>query len=109
MPHPKGNGAAGKWERRGPESNRCTRLCRPLPNHSATAPARVIVSAGLAAPIKNEQSAASDFRRDLRGVVRRSQNPRLTERRCDLVPGLTARRTEEPRPPTAAPPYLERV
>src|ERR1043165_1573436 len=24
--------------RRGPESNRCTRLCRPLHNHSATAP-----------------------------------------------------------------------
>ena len=24
--------------RRGPESNRCTRLCRPLPNHSATPP-----------------------------------------------------------------------
>ncbi len=24
--------------RRGPESNRCTRLCRPLPSHSATAP-----------------------------------------------------------------------
>ena len=24
--------------RRGPESNRCARLCRPLPNHSATPP-----------------------------------------------------------------------
>ena len=28
-------------ERRGPDSNRCTRLCRPLPNLSATAPARL--------------------------------------------------------------------
>jgi site-specific recombinase XerC len=27
--------------RRGPDSNRCTRLCRPLPNLSATAPARL--------------------------------------------------------------------
>ena len=35
-------------ERRGPESNRCTRLCRPLPNHSATAPQGQMVSAGSA-------------------------------------------------------------
>ena len=28
-------------KRRGPDSNRCTRLCRPLPNLSATAPARL--------------------------------------------------------------------
>src|SRR5215204_5998064 len=28
-------------ERRGPDSNRCTRLCRPLPNLSATAPGDV--------------------------------------------------------------------
>ena len=27
--------------RRGPDSNRCTRLCRPLPNLSATAPPRL--------------------------------------------------------------------
>jgi hypothetical protein len=31
-------------ERRRAESNRCTRLCRPLPNHSATAPAATIVA-----------------------------------------------------------------
>src|SRR5215211_4410881 len=31
--------------RRGPDSNRCTRLCRPLPNPSATAPGRRMVSA----------------------------------------------------------------
>ena len=29
---------ATRSERRGPESNRCARLCRPLPNHSATPP-----------------------------------------------------------------------
>ena len=28
-------------KRRGADSNRCTRLCRPLPNLSATAPARL--------------------------------------------------------------------
>jgi hypothetical protein len=28
-------------ERRRPESNRCKRLCRPLRNHSATAPAEI--------------------------------------------------------------------
>src|SRR3954447_15281807 len=27
-----------EWKRRRPDSNWCTRLCRPLPNHSATAP-----------------------------------------------------------------------
>ena len=32
-------GVGGSPEpRRGPESNRCTRLCRPLRSHSATAP-----------------------------------------------------------------------
>ena len=31
------NGAEKEW-RPGPESNRCTRLCRPLRNHSATWP-----------------------------------------------------------------------
>jgi hypothetical protein len=31
-------GFAGHSQRRRPESNRCTRLCRPLRNHSATAP-----------------------------------------------------------------------
>ena len=31
-------------KRRRPESNWCTRLCRPLPNHSATAPAATIVA-----------------------------------------------------------------
>jgi hypothetical protein len=45
---PQGNDASGinplrehplaAAQRRGPDSNRCTRLCRPLPNHSATAP-----------------------------------------------------------------------
>ena len=31
--------------RRLPESNRCTRFCRPVPNHSAKAPRRGIVPA----------------------------------------------------------------
>ena len=36
------NVAAMKWERwrPGPESNRCTRICNPLHNHSATWPPR---------------------------------------------------------------------
>ena len=34
-------GSAGQGQRRGPDSNRCTRLCRPLPNLSATAPGDV--------------------------------------------------------------------
>src|SRR6476620_7972993 len=34
---------AGK--RRRPDSNWCTRLCRPLPNHSATSPDRGILAA----------------------------------------------------------------
>ena len=33
-----GSDPAGRSERRRPESNRCTRLCRPLRSHSATAP-----------------------------------------------------------------------
>jgi hypothetical protein len=33
-----GYGSHVSGKRRRPESNRCTRLCRPLPNHSATAP-----------------------------------------------------------------------
>ena len=35
---PQTSANAGKRERRRPESNRCTRLCRPLRSHSATAP-----------------------------------------------------------------------
>ena len=35
--------------RRRADSNRCTRLCRPLPNHSATAPGQAIVAVLLAA------------------------------------------------------------
>ena len=34
----KPDGSAGCWRRR-PESNRCTRICNPLRNHSATSPA----------------------------------------------------------------------
>jgi hypothetical protein len=46
-PLPKGSGLAGTFvvqmrgRRRGADSNRCTGLCRPLPNHSATAPRRI--------------------------------------------------------------------
>src|SRR4026207_278238 len=35
---------SGEEPRRRADSNRCTRLCRPLPNHSATAPERRIVA-----------------------------------------------------------------
>jgi hypothetical protein len=38
-------GFTARHERRGPDSNRCKRLCRPLPNHSVTAPGALIVSA----------------------------------------------------------------
>ena len=38
-----------RTRRRRPESNRCARLCRPLPNHSATSPEVTRLSAGLRA------------------------------------------------------------
>ena len=37
---PSGGTACSSHRRRRADSNRCTRLCRPLPNHSATAPPR---------------------------------------------------------------------
>ena len=56
---------AGSVWRRGPESNRCTRLCRPLRSHSATAPVwfthhiRVLKTTGL-------NSKESELRRSFR-------------------------------------------
>jgi hypothetical protein len=41
---PAGGAKLARKERRRPDSNWCTRLCRPLPNHSATAPRRRMVS-----------------------------------------------------------------
>jgi hypothetical protein len=36
----RGSGSKPQQERRLADSNRCKRLCRPLPNHSAKAPER---------------------------------------------------------------------
>src|SRR3954466_9847588 len=46
-----------RWEkRRRPDSNWCTRLCRPLPNLSATAPRAPIVASGLVASFEAMQA-----------------------------------------------------
>jgi hypothetical protein len=66
-------------KRRGAESNRCTGLCRPLPNLSATAPARV--------PWYPPDYSRAE---NLRGEARPAQNARSSGG-VDLVPGLMAR------------------
>ena len=74
-------------ERRGADSNRCTGLCRPLPNHSATAPRETIVA--LAPALDRRRAIVAEW--TLAG--QRKPCPGVD----GALPGL------EPRPPTGAP------
>ena len=62
--------------RRGPESNRCTRLCRPLPDHSATPPGRSAwQSTGRRDPLSDLQTGTTEPRNR-----RNTRDPRCSRR-----------------------------
>ncbi len=78
--------------RRGPELNRCTGFCRPLPNHSATPPKRL---AGHAGPQRSLRDGRKRSPRDrLRWSGRRDSNPRPPPWQGGALPA-------EPRPRVA--------
>lgn len=56
--------SAGRSSRHRPESNRCTRLCRPLRSHSATVPGRRNLARGAAAGRSRGPGSASARPRD---------------------------------------------
>ena len=115
-----GSDPAGRSERRRPESNRCTRLCRPLRSHSATSPgaseaiARLVgdvVPARRARPSR-DQSAARPRRIALLAVTvcavsvtilawqAITATPRGRRRGRSRQPHLGGPRPRDPRPAT---------
>ena len=89
---------SGKRERRRPESNWCARLCRPLPNHSATAPEGRMVS-GLYCRTLSDSSAVGQRQKSRDAPCwTRVHEPRERLGVPVSLPGSTrARRRSDPR------------